>query len=237
MGYNYFSNAQIALSNGYQHIDYVRQLKTKVEGELDQFWTTLISTMQQADANDLENATETLQNAMIGLKDFAVDNIVSVNTTLDQGQETFENVITITDSIQVTGIQWAVGVTMTIIPAMVLGCLYWTVHGKNNDRMTRCRAWFIFPLFFAMIMLSIILTSALVIAGTMNSDFCEGESMGLESMSGLTGPDSTVLMIMLEKGTNPRSVEFRFAAYVISVSCFLRFDARKNVPWNLTRLS
>jgi hypothetical protein len=231
MGYSYFENAQLKLRATYSKIAYVQQLRQELQAELKNFSSAMLAAKLEYTAGDLQNATEIFNASLLSLKDFAAENLQDINSTITNGQETCVKVMSVTKSIDLTSEQWAVGLIMTIIPAMLLGCLWWRVYGKNNmaPEMNRCRTWFIFPLFVLMIMLSIISCGGVVIGTLMNSDFC---SAGGDEYTfiGLTGPDVSVLNILLERGSNPRSLEFQAAAFLVNVRYFLLFDA-----WTMCR--
>jgi hypothetical protein len=227
MGYSFFESGLNKLYATIIKIGQVEDVRQELQAELKLFLEALGAARVEYNSGDLEEATEILSAGVVSLQGFVSENLHDMNRTFTDAQETCVNVIDVTESIDLTGVQWAVGLTTTIIPAMVLGCLWWRVYGKNDmaPEMNRCRTWFIFPLFVLMIMISIILCSCILVGGLLNADFCSGEGNENEFITGVTGPDASVLRIMLEKGYSPRSFEFRAMAYMVSVSCFLLFDS------------
>jgi hypothetical protein len=227
MGYSYLENAQFKLISTFKKIAFVQHLRRELQGEIELFLNSLAEVRQDLSSGDIQNATETFNEGLNSLKDFVAGSLQDINSTIADGQSTCVNVMAVTESIDLTGVQWAVGVTMTIIPALVLACLWWRVGGKNKKEqlVNRCRTWFIFPVFVLMIIVSIILCCCMVIAGLMNSDFCAGGIGGEadELLIGWTGPDATVLKIMLEKGADPLSLNFRAMAWMMNVSVFQQF--------------
>ncbi|CAB9511836.1 expressed unknown protein [Seminavis robusta] len=210
MGFDYFSNAQGTLVTADQYMRAAASTRDEVVAELIQFLGALRDAKEQYDAGNVEEAARITIQATDDLGDFLRGHLMEINRTLMDGQQTCVDVKATTDEINLRGVQWGVGLVMTIVPTLLLGCLWWTVSPpprKHQQQMNACRTWFIVPLFSLLVVLSFVLCSAICIAGLVNADFCSGG----EDLS----PDSTILNVLIEQGSDPDGLEFRAIEYLV----------------------
>lgn len=167
-------------------------------------------------SGDIESAVGVLVEGMGDLKDVLGEHLREIDSSLIDGQETCVDVHTVTEEISLQHLQVGVGLLMTIVPTLLLGCLYWTVlHGNTRNAtyssvIRRLRSCVFFPIFVLLVIVCIVVGCSISIVGLLNADFCSG---GADK-----SPDSTIIEIMNKRGLDPDSFKYRAVEYVVRVS-------------------
>ncbi|CAB9528074.1 expressed unknown protein [Seminavis robusta] len=217
LGYDYFSTAQLRLRLVEEDIVVAKSVRDEAVIEFKEFYTSLRDAGEAYGTGDVEEAIRIVIEGADELHDFIGSEFRSIYGSLGDGQQTCLNVKETTDEIDLRVLQWVVGVIFAFIPAVLYGCFWWMMYQPTSERNAKvevCTTWFALPLVSLLVVLSIIACSAICVAGLMNSDFCSGG----EDQT----PDSTIIRIMIEQGSDPDSFEFRAIEYLVSECDFGR---------------
>lgn len=191
----------------------IQRKKGEILQQLQDFYQAIVLAKRAKELGNMQVAVgilvESLKDVGEGISSTPV--LKEIVQTLDKGAQTLDTVYVVTTTADIRALQAAMGVALTIVPALLLGCLYWNIdHGshKRNAMVTNVRSCILWPIFIFQVTCSILFCVIISIVGILNSDFCSGG----EDLS----PDSTILEIVVQLGYAQDSLEYRAVAYLVS---------------------